>query len=159
MINLSSLWLNFSIFCYKLNKEIGDLDVHGLGHDWFLVAYPCPNDVQNMLWTGLGSCCLLNKVQCLVIRNQSPSGLDQKSVTGRCNLWRWRFQLCPLAVLTFFSNFWQLKMQFIFYFFLSKLACDALPSPGVKHTWGFHKVRLRKVELGSTLPASNSRKG
>jgi hypothetical protein len=36
---------------------------------------------------------------------------------------------------------------------------DALPSPGVKHTWGFHKVKLRKVELGSTLPASNSRKG
>jgi len=36
---------------------------------------------------------------------------------------------------------------------------DALPSHGVKHTWGFHKVKLRKVELGSTLPASNSRKG
>jgi hypothetical protein len=36
---------------------------------------------------------------------------------------------------------------------------DALPSPGVKHAWGFHKVKLRKVELGSTLPASNSRKG
>jgi hypothetical protein len=36
---------------------------------------------------------------------------------------------------------------------------DALPSPGVKHTWGFHKVKLRKVGLGSTLPASNSRKG
>jgi hypothetical protein len=36
---------------------------------------------------------------------------------------------------------------------------DALPSHGVKHTWGFHKVKLRKVELGSTLPASNSRQG
>jgi hypothetical protein len=36
---------------------------------------------------------------------------------------------------------------------------DALPSPGVKHTWGFHEVKLRKVELGNTLPASNSRKG
>jgi hypothetical protein len=36
---------------------------------------------------------------------------------------------------------------------------DALPSHGVKPTWGFHKVKLRKVELGSTLPASNSRKG
>jgi hypothetical protein len=35
---------------------------------------------------------------------------------------------------------------------------DALPSHGVKPTWGFHKVKLRKVELGSTLPASNSRK-
>jgi hypothetical protein len=36
---------------------------------------------------------------------------------------------------------------------------DTLPSHGVKPTWGFHKVKLRKVELGSTLPASNSRKG
>jgi len=36
---------------------------------------------------------------------------------------------------------------------------DALPSHGVKHTRGFHKAKLRKVELGSTLPASNSRKG
>jgi len=38
-------------------------------------------------------------------------------------------------------------------------AVDALPSHGVKPTWGFHKVKLRKVELGSMLPASNSRKG
>jgi hypothetical protein len=30
---------------------------------------------------------------------------------------------------------------------------------GVEPTWGFHKVKLQKVELGSTLPASNSRKG
>ncbi len=36
---------------------------------------------------------------------------------------------------------------------------DALPNHGVKPTWGFHKVKLRKVEIGSTLPASNSRKG
>jgi len=36
---------------------------------------------------------------------------------------------------------------------------DALPSHGVKPTWGFHKIKLQKVELGSTLPASNSRKG
>jgi hypothetical protein len=35
---------------------------------------------------------------------------------------------------------------------------DALPSHGVKPTLGFHKVKLWKVELGSTLPASNSRK-
>jgi len=35
-----------------------------------------------------------------------------------------------------------------------------LPSShGVKPTWGFHKVKLRKIELGSTLLASNSRKG
>jgi len=39
------------------------------------------------------------------------------------------------------------------------LQVDALPSHGVKPTWGFHKVKLRKVELGSTLPASNFRKG
>jgi len=39
------------------------------------------------------------------------------------------------------------------------MSSDALPSHGVKLTWGFHKVKLRKVELGSTLPASNSRKG
>jgi hypothetical protein len=39
------------------------------------------------------------------------------------------------------------------------LGSDALPSHGVKHTRGFHKAKLRKVELGSTLPASNSRKG
>jgi len=36
---------------------------------------------------------------------------------------------------------------------------DALPSHGVKPTWGFHKVKLRKLRLGSTLPASNSKKG
>jgi len=31
-------------------------------------------------------------------------------------------------------------------------------SRGETHLRGFHKVKLRKVELGSTLPASNSRK-
>ncbi len=36
---------------------------------------------------------------------------------------------------------------------------DAFPSHGVKHTWGFHKVKLRKLWLSSMLPASNSRKG
>jgi hypothetical protein len=45
------------------------------------------------------------------------------------------------------------------YTLLPRVVIDALPSPGVKHTWGFHKVKLRKVKLGSTLPASNSRKG
>jgi hypothetical protein len=42
---------------------------------------------------------------------------------------------------------------------LAPRVLDALPSHGVKPTWGFHKVKLRKVELGNTLPASNSRKG
>jgi hypothetical protein len=28
----------------------------------------------------------------------------------------------------------------------------------VKPTWRFHKVKLRKLRLGGTLPASNSRK-
>jgi len=36
---------------------------------------------------------------------------------------------------------------------------DALPSHGVKPTGGFHKVKLRKLRLGGTLPTSNSRKG
>jgi hypothetical protein len=36
---------------------------------------------------------------------------------------------------------------------------DALPSYGVKPTWRFHKVKLRKLWLSSTLPASNSKKG
>ncbi len=43
--------------------------------------------------------------------------------------------------------------------FLDETFNDALPSHGVKPTWGFHKVKLRKLRLGSTLPASNSRKG
>ncbi len=42
---------------------------------------------------------------------------------------------------------------------LAEMEDDVLPSHGVKHTRGFHKAKLRKVELGSTLPASNSRKG
>ncbi len=36
---------------------------------------------------------------------------------------------------------------------------DEFPSHGVKPTLGFHKVKLRKLRLGGTLPASNSRKG
>jgi hypothetical protein len=36
---------------------------------------------------------------------------------------------------------------------------DVLPSHGVKPTWGFHKVKLRKLWLSGTLPASNSKKG
>jgi hypothetical protein len=32
-----------------------------------------------------------------------------------------------------------------------KWVCDALPSHGVKPTWGSHKVKLRKLRLGSTL--------
>jgi hypothetical protein len=36
---------------------------------------------------------------------------------------------------------------------------DALPSHGVKPTWGFHKVKLRKLWLSSTLSTSNCRKG
>ncbi len=36
---------------------------------------------------------------------------------------------------------------------------DALPSHGVKPTWGFHKVKLRKLWLSGTLLASNSKKG
>jgi len=35
---------------------------------------------------------------------------------------------------------------------------DVLPSHGVKPTRGFHKDKLRKVELGSTFPASNFKK-
>jgi hypothetical protein len=38
-------------------------------------------------------------------------------------------------------------------------AFDALPSHEVKPTWGFHKVKLRKLWLSGTLPASNSKKG
>jgi len=41
----------------------------------------------------------------------------------------------------------------------SQRAPDTLPSHGVKPTWRFHKVKLQKVELGSTLSPSNSRKG
>jgi len=36
---------------------------------------------------------------------------------------------------------------------------DVLPSHGVKPTWGFHKVKLWKLWLSGTLPASNSKKG
>jgi hypothetical protein len=42
---------------------------------------------------------------------------------------------------------------------VSKGEGDALPSHGVKPTWGFHKVKLRKLWLSGTLPASNSKKG
>jgi hypothetical protein len=50
-----------------------------------------------------------------------------------------------------------LKISFVI--IVEKRDIDALPSHGVKPTWGLHKVKLRKVKLGSTLPASNSRKG
>jgi hypothetical protein len=30
--------------------------------------------------------------------------------------------------------------------------CDTLPSHGVKPTWGFHKVKLRKVETWRHAP-------
>jgi hypothetical protein len=29
---------------------------------------------------------------------------------------------------------------------LKEMGIDALPSHGVKPTWGFHKVKLRKIE-------------
>jgi hypothetical protein len=37
---------------------------------------------------------------------------------------------------------WKKKISSI----ISKCDHDALPSHGVKPTWGFHKVKLRKVE-------------
>jgi len=36
---------------------------------------------------------------------------------------------------------------------------DALLSHGAKPTWRFHKVKLRKLWLSGTFPASNSKKG
>jgi hypothetical protein len=36
---------------------------------------------------------------------------------------------------------------------------DMLLSHGAKPTWGFHKVKLRKLWLSGTLPASNSKEG
>jgi len=62
--------------------------------------------------------------------------------------------LFPLHV----SILWLFRPQFVQCLLISHVF-DALPSHGVKPTLGFHKVKLRKVELGSTLPASNSRKG
>jgi hypothetical protein len=35
---------------------------------------------------------------------------------------------------------------------LSRAISDALPSHGVKLTWGFHKVKLRKVETWRHAP-------
>jgi hypothetical protein len=69
--------------------------------------------------------------------------------------------LKKIVLLFFRSSFFKQPQVTSSWFKTKKIqnSIDALPSHRVKPTWGFHKVKLRKVELSSTLPASNSRKG
>lgn len=76
-----------------------------LGHDWYVVANPCPHGDQNHSWAKLGRICFLNKVQCLMIKIWSPSELNQNSITKCCNLSRWWPYFCPLAI-----EFWFLDL-------------------------------------------------
>jgi len=89
----------------------------------------------------------------LKIKNWPDSDVSRRSAT-----WRWKalensyniaLNLIPIGGVS--RKLWIPKVPGV--------QPDAPPSHGVKPTWGFHKVKLRKLRLGSTLPASNSRKG
>jgi hypothetical protein len=99
----------------------------------FLIVILCPNGDKNMLQVKLGPCCLLDRVQCLVIENQLPSTLDQKLVVGQCNLWRWRPQLYPLPIPSIF--FQLLAIGNVIQFFPFKIGFDVKKNSIEKSSW------------------------
>jgi hypothetical protein len=96
---------------------------------------------------------------CLIVRRFTMRVVEVEIIIGK-----WASNVAFIPRIKFISDNNGLPFTFARKQFPLRLAYamtinDALPSYGVKPTWGFHKVKLRKLRLGGTLPASNSRKG
>ncbi len=80
-----------------------------------------------------------------------PTIKSQESMPSRiwfeCATWRWKD----------LDEGYNFGLDLVAIQLCSQVTCSQVT--GVKPTWGFPKAKLRNLGLGSTLPASNSRKG